>query len=35
VSGIAPGARADIVVLDDSLAVERVLLGGEDVADAA
>jgi N-acetylglucosamine-6-phosphate deacetylase len=33
---IAPGARADIVVLDDALEVERVLLGGEElVADAA
>ncbi|MFT3865660.1 MAG: amidohydrolase family protein [Solirubrobacterales bacterium] len=33
---IAPGARADLVVLDDALRVERVLLGGEElVADAA
>jgi N-acetylglucosamine-6-phosphate deacetylase len=29
---IAPGARADLVVLDDSLELERVLLGGEEVA---
>jgi N-acetylglucosamine-6-phosphate deacetylase len=28
---IEPGARADLVVLDDGLRVERVLLGGEDV----
>jgi N-acetylglucosamine-6-phosphate deacetylase len=28
---IAPGARADLVVLDDSLDVERVLLGGREV----
>ncbi len=33
---IAPGARADIVVLDDALELERVFLGGEElVADAA
>lgn len=33
---LAPGARADLVVLDDGLQVERVLLGGEElVADAA
>jgi N-acetylglucosamine-6-phosphate deacetylase len=29
---IAPGARADLVVLDDSLELQRVLLGGEEVA---
>ncbi len=28
---IAPGARADLVVLDDSLELERVLLSGEEV----
>jgi N-acetylglucosamine-6-phosphate deacetylase len=28
---IAPGARADVVVLDDALAVERVLAGGRSV----
>jgi N-acetylglucosamine-6-phosphate deacetylase len=33
---IEPGARADLIVLDDALRVERVLLGGEElVADAA
>jgi N-acetylglucosamine-6-phosphate deacetylase len=26
---LEPGARADVVVLDDNLAVERVLLGGD------
>jgi N-acetylglucosamine-6-phosphate deacetylase len=31
---IEPGARADLVVLDDGLQVERVLLGGEEVAAA-
>jgi N-acetylglucosamine-6-phosphate deacetylase len=28
---IAPGARADLVILDDSLELERVLLGGAEV----
>jgi N-acetylglucosamine-6-phosphate deacetylase len=28
---LAPGARADLLVLDDSLAIERVLLGGSEV----
>jgi N-acetylglucosamine-6-phosphate deacetylase len=28
---IEPGARADLVVLDESLQIERVLLGGEEV----
>jgi N-acetylglucosamine-6-phosphate deacetylase len=33
---IEPGNRADLVILDDALQVERVLLGGEElVADAA
>jgi N-acetylglucosamine-6-phosphate deacetylase len=27
---LEPGARADLVVLDDSLRLERVLLGGEE-----
>ncbi|HEY5332543.1 MAG TPA: N-acetylglucosamine-6-phosphate deacetylase [Solirubrobacterales bacterium] len=31
---IEPGARADLVVLDDRLEIERVLLGGEEVAAA-
>jgi N-acetylglucosamine-6-phosphate deacetylase len=29
VGRLAPGSRADVVVLDDALAVERVLVGGE------
>jgi N-acetylglucosamine-6-phosphate deacetylase len=28
---LEPGARADVVVLDDSLAIERVLADGQDV----
>ncbi len=31
VGSIEPGARADVVVLDDTLAIERVLVDGEDV----
>jgi N-acetylglucosamine-6-phosphate deacetylase len=27
---LQPGARADVVVLDDSLEIVRVLVGGED-----
>jgi N-acetylglucosamine-6-phosphate deacetylase len=29
---IEPGARADLVILDDALAIDRVLLGGDEVA---
>jgi N-acetylglucosamine-6-phosphate deacetylase len=32
---IEPGARADLVILDDSLERQRVLLGGEEIAGGA
>jgi N-acetylglucosamine-6-phosphate deacetylase len=35
VGSLRPGARADVVVLDDELRVERVLLGGRQLAEAA
>jgi N-acetylglucosamine-6-phosphate deacetylase len=31
VGNLRPGAAADVVVLDDSLEIQRVLAGGEDV----
>ena len=35
VGTLAPGSAADLLVLDDHLGVERVMVGGERVADVA